>query len=77
MEESTKWGLVCIGMFLFIVISLAAVNSRDKRVIKEHTGQDCTRIIFSGDGSTRVYETKSGERWIVTGIFWTNAFKQQ
>lgn len=67
------------GCVLIIVITLLMIPlNRDKQIIKEKSGEDCTWVIFHTYGKRfRVYQTTSGQRWIVSGVFWVDAFKQE
>lgn len=72
--------IAAIGCVLIIVMVLLTIPlNRDKQIIKEKSGEDCTWVIFHTYGKRfRVYQTTSGQRWIVSGqFFWTDAFKQE
>lgn len=72
--------MATLGCLLTIVITLLSMTfNRDKNIIKEKSGEESTQVIFHTHGKfSRVYQTTSGQRWIVTGrLFWTDAFKQE
>lgn len=76
--KDIMWGLGVIGLFALILLALILPIQRDKNLIREKSGEDSSYVFFHTYGKhVRCYKTTSGQFWVVSGIFFVDAFKQE